>query len=100
MASASHGSIRIGMKRIELQSLTGQVSGKPTSFYLCAPDGERELVEVSHSGVYDGDTATLFWGDVGKPRVYWLAVYNHARDGLKFVDSVRNDLSGPWLLTG
>jgi hypothetical protein len=98
MASRPFGTIRIGRKRIELQSLTG-IAKDPREgcFNVITADGEKTFVEFGVSPVRNGDTVTMFWGDVGKDYIYWLAVYDHTRNERRYVASTRNDLSGPWL---
>jgi hypothetical protein len=74
MASMPFGTIRIGRKRIELQSLTGIARDPGQScFNVITADGEKTLVESGGSPVRNGDTVTMFWGDVGKDYIYWLS---------------------------
>jgi hypothetical protein len=96
----SLGEVRVGLKRIELMSLTGEI-------YLKGEGGRQEpairgggedwtLASLPKFVSFSpGDRATLFWGKRRGVEGDWMAGFNHKTNAIGYVPQQLNQLIVP-----
>jgi LPXTG-motif cell wall-anchored protein len=121
MWGTSYGSVRLGLKKVDLRGFTGRVSGvssssetvttvgddrnystsatyRYVSYKLTNAAGETADInnaENRHAAAKEGEVVSAYWCDVGDKTIDTLAYYNHSRKVLGIVAQARNDIAGP-----